>query len=282
MLSTAVFLLAAMSFSAASPVLEARADVHCGTTQDASLTACQSLLDNWTGNLVKDNDCTYGATGSAWNVDSVPGCSLYMTDPEKEPNAVKEALQSLLNCADKSKGTVNGLTTLADGTGVCIGGNSGCGDCFDDADFDPPSRRNVAPTFSNSTIEKRQFADIAGSIAELLDSVISQGGSDDTKRANGVRNVVDGMAKQYAPVNVVACHTDHQASFDGAQGTDWVHQHFEIDISVGGTIGYELYLGNTGTFKRNGDGGDINWGWNAALAKPAEQDGSFLTFANRH
>ncbi|EJD44584.1 hypothetical protein AURDEDRAFT_114304, partial [Auricularia subglabra TFB-10046 SS5] len=109
----------------------------------------------------------------------------------------------------------------------------------------------------------------------------------------------DGMAKEYPKTNVVVCHTDHEAHFDGQEGVDWAHTHFEIDIQLGGTIGYEVYVGGSGTFKRKGDGGYINWGWYVSvpgpeeaqfaddahragvLAKDAEEDGSLLTFAKQ-
>ncbi|EJD48393.1 hypothetical protein AURDEDRAFT_136092 [Auricularia subglabra TFB-10046 SS5] len=111
--------------------------------------------------------------------------------------------------------------------------------------------------------------------------------------------MVDGMQKEFPDTNVVVCHTDHEADFDGEEDVDWAHTHFEIDISLGGTIGYEVYVGGSGTFKRNGDGGYMNWGWYGfplvhsvgvdsnvsrragVLAKDAEEDGSLLTFASR-
>jgi hypothetical protein len=52
--------------------------------------------------------------------------SVYVTSTGKEAEAVKEAVQTLLGCADQAKGKVNGVTLLADQTGVCIGGNSAC------------------------------------------------------------------------------------------------------------------------------------------------------------
>jgi hypothetical protein len=53
---------------------------------------------------------------------------VYVTSTGKEGGAVKEAIERLLGCADASKGKVNGVTLLADGTGVCVGGNDGCGE----------------------------------------------------------------------------------------------------------------------------------------------------------
>ncbi|KIY72583.1 hypothetical protein CYLTODRAFT_343826, partial [Cylindrobasidium torrendii FP15055 ss-10] len=90
----------------------------------------------------------------------------------------------------------------------------------------------------------------------------------------------DGLAAKYNK-NVVVCHTKHEYHWDGVQGVDWYHEHFEVDIAIGGTIGYEVYVASSGTFKRNGDGGEINWGWNGVLARGAEDNGSRLTFASR-
>jgi hypothetical protein len=33
-----------------------------------------------------------------------------------------------MGCADRGKGKVNGVITLADKTFVCVGGNDGCGE----------------------------------------------------------------------------------------------------------------------------------------------------------
>ncbi|KIY62662.1 hypothetical protein CYLTODRAFT_458790, partial [Cylindrobasidium torrendii FP15055 ss-10] len=65
--------------------------ISCGTTQDATLSACQSLLDNWQQDLRTSLHCTYHATGDAWNVASVEGCSVYITNSNAESSAVKEA-----------------------------------------------------------------------------------------------------------------------------------------------------------------------------------------------
>jgi hypothetical protein len=48
------------------------------------------------------------------------------------------------------------------------------------------------------------------------------------------------MVQKLPDMNAVACHTKHEAKFDGVQNVDWFHQHFEIDIQLGGTIGYEV------------------------------------------
>jgi hypothetical protein len=80
-----------------------------------------------------------------------------------------------------------------------------------------------------------------GSVAGAISSAVNAtAGSDNTKRANVVRNMVDGMTHEFPGYSVVACHTGHEAKFDGVQGVDWFRQHFEIDIQLGGTIGYEV------------------------------------------
>ena len=107
--------------------------------------------------------------------------------------------------------------------------------CFDDTDFDQlqSGRRR--------SLEKRVGkADVSAAVLSLGNSLLGLSGSDDVKRANGIRNMVDGMAKQFAGWNAVACHTDHDAKFDGVESTDWFHDHFEIDVELGGTIGYEV------------------------------------------
>ncbi|EPQ53362.1 hypothetical protein GLOTRDRAFT_100927 [Gloeophyllum trabeum ATCC 11539] len=161
-----------------------------------------------------------------------------------------------MGCADTSKGKVNGLTTLADGTGVCIGGNDGCGD------QDAQLTQNSPPVAS--TMQTSSLLGAAPS-SRYSPTAPSRSGSSLTSLAASLSCSTPSSDKAGATTRSArtACVTSSTAwRRIRRQGTDWVHQHFEIDIEIGGTIGYELYLGNTGTFKRNGDGGDINWGCN--------------------
>lgn len=66
------------------------------------------------------------------------------------------------------------------------------------------------------------------------------------------------MSEDYPGWNYVICHTDHSAKFNGEQGKDWDHLHKEYDISIGGTVGYEIYFGKDGSFELDGDGGYLN------------------------
>jgi hypothetical protein len=87
MISASIILLTSALIASAYPAPQSNStsilardgsDVVCGTTQDAILSACQSILDNWTGNLVESNKCHFGGfwrgSNVAYNVASVPGC----------------------------------------------------------------------------------------------------------------------------------------------------------------------------------------------------------------
>lgn len=154
-LSLAGAFVSAFPYPVTSTLTRREGEMVCGTTQDADLASCQAVLDQWTGSLVTTNTCQFGGFfrgyNTAYNVASVPGCeyttlpfflilsltstfslkgSVYVAGPDgaasKEPAAVKEAVQNLMGCADTAGGKVNGVTTLSDGTFICLGGNDGC------------------------------------------------------------------------------------------------------------------------------------------------------------
>jgi hypothetical protein len=162
---------------------------------------------------------------------------------------VKEAIERLFGCADASKGKVNGVTLLADGTGVCLGGNGGCGErvqagifscaahltqlfscsCFDDSDYTQlKDKREAGVEVTKRKADPSTIGSVAGAISSAVNATA---GSDNTKRANVVRNMVDGMTHEFPGYSVVACHTGHEAKFDGVQGVDWFHEHFEMTFN---------------------------------------------------
>lgn len=86
----------------------------------------------------------------------------------------------------------------------------------------------------------------------------------------------------YSPdTNILIVHPKHDFHPGGTKGVDWFHEHKEVDIQVGGTIGYEVYGFQDGWVKRYGDGGYINWAWNGVLARDPEEDKSKITFQRR-
>jgi hypothetical protein len=112
--------------------------------------------------------------------------------------------------------------------------------CFDDSDFTQlDDKRAVEVEVTKRKADPSTIGSVAGAISGAVNAAA---GSDNTKRANVVRNMVDGMTHEFPGYNVVACHTGHEAKFDGVKDVDWFHQHFEIDIQLGGTIGYEVSI----------------------------------------
>jgi hypothetical protein len=88
--------------------------------------------------------------------------------------------------------------------------------------------------------------------------------NDDSAREMFTQNFVTESSREYPGYNVVISHNVGQVS-----GTDVVHQHFEIPMTVG-TCGYEAYFSPKGrpfVFVRNGDGGFINWAYAGDFAR---------------
>jgi hypothetical protein len=83
---------------------------------------------------------------------------------------------------------------------------------------------------------------LIGAAVSALEAINEFASEDHSNRANGIRGMVDRMIDKFPGHNVVICHTAHEARFDGQQGVDWIHQHFEIDMNIGGTVGYEVRI----------------------------------------
>ncbi|GJE91140.1 hypothetical protein PsYK624_072890 [Phanerochaete sordida] len=145
MLFSAIPLLAAL---AAAQLAYAGIGVHCGTTNDATLSDCKALLNDdatWDGAWAgTSNVCHYSnadsgvINGKAYNTACHGNCCIYyasMVGHTPDKGQTRADAQGLLGCADTDKDAVNGLDFFDDGRGVCISDGSGCGDCFDDADF---------------------------------------------------------------------------------------------------------------------------------------------------
>lgn len=125
-------------------------DVHCGTTNDATFSDCQTLLNDdatwnaaWAGT---SNVCHYtnvlmpAFDAVAYNTACHGNCCVYWASSSQEGSPDKDTTranaQGLLGCADRDVNKINGLDHFkSQGYGVCISDGSGCGDCFDDADF---------------------------------------------------------------------------------------------------------------------------------------------------
>ncbi|KAK0532340.1 hypothetical protein OC835_003361 [Tilletia horrida] len=125
------------------------------------------------------------------------------------------------------------------------------------------------------------IADVAEVGAKIAEIILQGQAADNDVRERFSQNMVDGFRREYGDnSNIVVIHTGHDYAWDGAQGTDWNHWHYELDIQIGGTVGYEMYVSKTsGYLKRTGDGGTINWAWYGFLTEGgAQEDGSRLNF----
>jgi len=134
---------------------------------------------------------------------------------------------------------------------------------------------------SEKFLETRQLqaaVEIVEAVVDLVEGIIDMINEDNTKRDQFTVDTVTQSGQQWPGFNWVICHTDHTTAFDGTQGTDWGHTHHELDISLGRTIGYELYWFRSGTFTRNGDGGYLNWAYEGVVTG-TENGGSVVHFA---
>lgn len=70
------------------------------------------------------------------------------------------------------------------------------------------------------------------------------------------QNTIDQLLAYYPGKNAIIFH-DQDSTTDFVNG---VHQHYELDLpSSPGTQGYEIFVLDSGTFTRAGDGGYLNW-----------------------
>jgi len=119
--------------------------------------------------------------------------------------------------------------------------------------------------------------DVVEFVVDLVSGIKAQIAADKLARSGFTQQVVAQGRQQKPLYNWVICHTKHETHFDGVQGKDWEHSHQEFDIKLGGTIGYEIYWFSSGTFKRIGDGGYLNWAF-AGVIKSQSADGKQITF----
>ncbi|KAJ7309307.1 hypothetical protein DFH08DRAFT_974785 [Mycena albidolilacea] len=155
-----LFFAAALSLVLATPAiafpsnLTARDDltcVHCGTTSDATLSDCQALVqpDTWAAAWAGDsNTCHWSSATPGWynnkayNVACHGNCCAYYSpypgrSATLDQEITRQRAASLLGCGATDVNKINGLEIAeADRSGVCLSNGDGCGDCFDDNDFE--------------------------------------------------------------------------------------------------------------------------------------------------
>ncbi|KAF9456297.1 hypothetical protein BDZ94DRAFT_1327079 [Collybia nuda] len=120
---------------------------------------------------------------------------------------------------------------------------------------------------------------MAGLVVDIVKGIQSAVKEDNTNRETFTTGVVAEGRRRWPEYNFVVCHVEHASQWDGIRGQDWDHRHEEVDIVVGGTIGYEIYYARSGIFQRVGDGGYINWAF-AGNVQEKSFDGKTLRFAS--
>jgi hypothetical protein len=84
-------------------------------------------------------------------------------------------------------------------------------------------------------------AAIAAVAVEAIKSMVSDVNENDNQlRENFARYYIDDAQKKYPDYNVVLIHTQHTLS------GEYTHDHVEVPISLGRTIGYEIYFAGRG------------------------------------
>jgi hypothetical protein len=87
---------------------------------------------------------------------------------------------------------------------------------------------------------------------------------DQDRRSAFTKQFVTDAGNTYPAYNVVMVHTAHSAS------GEYVHQHVEFPISLGRSIGYEVYFAQKGrpfALELKGDGGYLNWAYNGEFSR---------------
>jgi len=136
--------------------------------------------------------------------------------------------------------------------------------------------------FEEATVEPRWVATVARAVVKgimkIVDIIKGKINADKQKRSKWTLDMVSQFRQKYPHYNFVVCHVKHKYNFKGARGKDWGHSHQELKVSFGKTVGYEIYWFKEGTFKRQGDGGWLNWAYSGKVVS-AKQKNSFITFA---
>ncbi|KAF5352864.1 hypothetical protein D9756_006328 [Leucocoprinus leucothites] len=139
---------------------------------------------------------------------------------------------------------------------------------YDGRSFDLVERQ-----FGNTSLGQ-EIVDVIKGIVKLIKDKVKQ---DNHAREKFTKETVANGRQKFPHFNWAICHVKHDEHFDGDRGKDWGHSHHEVDIQIGGTIGYEIYWFRSGWFHREGDGGFINWAY-SGFTESVSKDGSKVVF----
>jgi hypothetical protein len=136
--------------------------------------------------------------------------------------------------------------------------------------------------YAAATVEPRAIGMVVTVVKDVVEGVMSivnlikgKIEQDKSMRGQWTGTMIGQFRQKYPQFNFVICHTEHK--FSPKPGTVSGHQHQELNVSFGKTIGYEIYWFKEGTFQRIGDGGWLNWSY-AGNVKRTSDGGKFLEF----
>ncbi|KAL0948779.1 hypothetical protein HGRIS_008909 [Hohenbuehelia grisea] len=92
-----------------------------------------------------------------------------------------------------------------------------------------------------------------------IDRVTNGISDDNNAREAFTKDLVEQYRRKYPDYNVFVVHPSHTCKWVGEKNESWFHYHQEFDLKIGGTVGYEIYLGKEGECTLHGDGGFMNW-----------------------
>ncbi|KAK7448066.1 hypothetical protein VKT23_013822 [Stygiomarasmius scandens] len=97
--------------------------VHCGTTDDATFSDCQALVnpDTWNAAFTTGNICHWGLGNPANNVACHGNCCVYVARLDNlNSEQIRNEAAGLFGCADTGANKINGMQEFQDTHGTCI------------------------------------------------------------------------------------------------------------------------------------------------------------------
>ncbi|KAK5166984.1 uncharacterized protein LTR77_007713 [Saxophila tyrrhenica] len=127
---------------------------------------------------------------------------------------------------------------------------------------------------ASALIERQSPLDLIGIAVDVYTALMGLANSDWEREAAFTQGTVANSMSQAPTKNVLVYH-DQGSTF--TPSGDVQHEHYQLDLDLGGTKGYEILVFDSGTFKLAGDGGFINWCYGGSFANNPDGSVTFNT-----
>lgn len=111
--------------------------------------------------------------------------------------------------------------------------------------------------------------DVANTVWEVVKDIFEAVEKQHEAQDKFTQSFVQTARERYPGKNALAICVGHDRNFQNAS-----HEHTELRVSLGRTVGYECYVFDSGTLTKRGDGGFINWCFNGSY----KRDGDHVEF----